>query len=86
MEKVLVKLSSKTCAPCKALQINIDLMENKGTLGVDEVQYFEVEDCPEVFKELDVRSVPTLILYADGNEIRRTTGFKTEDQLLDFIG
>lgn len=86
MEKVLVVFSSETCAPCKALHITLDVMQNNLSLPVDEVQYFVAEENPEVFKEYGIRSVPTMIVYLDGEEMRRTTGFKTESQLLDFIG
>lgn len=86
MNKVLVKFSAKWCAPCKALQMNLDVLSNKKLLNVDEIQSFDADEHIEVLKELNVRSVPTMILFIDGSEIRRTTGYMSDQKILDFIG
>lgn len=41
---------------------------------------------PEIASELGIRSIPTLILFKDGKEIRRLVGLQPEDALSDTLG
>lgn len=86
MNKVLLKFGASFCAPCKALGMNMDILNSKGLLNVDEIQYFDVDEHRDVAIEFNIRSVPTLILMIDGNEIQRTTGYLGDQKILDFIG
>lgn len=83
-EKVLVKFSATWCTPCKSLA---NLMHNHADeIKVDEIQHFDVDENIDVAKEFGIRSVPTLVLFEDGNEVRRKSGFMNIDQLKEFIG
>lgn len=57
---------------------------------MDSVKLIEVDidQQPELSKNHDVRSIPTLILIDSktNKEIKRCTGVKTKEQLLQFLG
>lgn len=80
--KVLLKASATWCQPCKNLQNVIDSTE----LNVDEIQLIDIDENPDFAYEYGIRGIPTLILYEDGSEVRRTSGALTKEQLIQFIG
>ena len=80
--KVLLKASASWCQPCKNLQNVIDSTE----LNVDEIQLIDIDENPDFAYEYGIRGIPTLILYEDGSEVRRTSGALTKEQLIQFIG
>lgn len=80
--KVLLKASTTWCQPCKNLQNVIDSTE----LNVDEIQLIDIDENPDFAYEYGIRGIPTLILYEDGSEVRRTSGALTKEQLIQFVG
>jgi thioredoxin 1 len=80
--KVLLKASASWCQPCKNLQNVIETTD----LVVDEIQMIDIDENPDIAKEYGIRGIPTLILYEDGTEIRRTSGALTKEQLIQFVG
>jgi len=77
----LMKFYSAGCAPCEHLA---RYLKNPAftNITIDPVDY---EFHKDVFKEYNVRSVPTCILLDEtGEELGRVTGFKP-DALLDLI-
>lgn len=79
---VLMKFGAQWCAPCKQL----DRVLDEVNLGDVEIQFFDIDDQPELAREFGVRGIPTLVLMKDGEEFARTTGVKTADQLTAFVG
>ena len=71
MRKIL-KFEKNDCNPCALVS---DLLDKKG------VQYEKVNpfNNPELAMKYKVRSVPTVILVEQDEEIRRTVGFKPEE-------
>ena len=49
------------------------------------VQIVDVDEEMELAKQYKVRSLPTLILFKDGEEVDRHVGAMPADQALDFI-
>lgn len=82
LNKVLTIFSAPAwCAPCKSLHNTIE--ENE--LDID-IQFIDVDESPEAAKEYSIRSVPTLILFVNGEEAKRTTGSLSAAALKIFIG
>ncbi len=71
MRKIL-KFEKNDCNPCALVS---DLLDKSG------VQYEKVNpfNNPELAMKYKVRSVPTVILVEQDQEIRRTVGFKPEE-------
>lgn len=78
---ILVKIGSKNCQPCKVM----DKMISENELPVDEIQMLDVDENKEWAQENNIRSVPTLILYRDGTEVKRKTGIMDLKQLQDWL-
>ena len=80
----MLQFSASWCGPCKVLTKTINDNEDKLTnvkrLCVD------LDSYQDIGAEFGIRSIPTLILFKDGKEVKRTVGSKTIEQLLEFIG
>lgn len=72
----IVDVWSPTCAPCKALApILIDVTTRyAGRVQVAQIDSSRAE--PALMQRLQVRSVPTLLIFRDGESIGRHTGVR----------
>jgi thioredoxin 1 len=82
--KGVLQFSASWCMPCKVLTRTIE--DNQGKLQHVQRIYIDLDTNQELATEYNVRSVPTLILFENGQESKRTVGSKSIDQLLEFIG
>lgn len=79
----IIKISANWCNPCKVLASNInDLPEELRNLFF-EVDADEAEE--DLIDLLNVRNIPTLILYKNGVEHKRSTGVLSIEDLIKFI-
>lgn len=82
---VIVDVYADWCNPCKMLAPILQELSNE--LG-DHFTFAKVnatEENQELFTSLDVKMLPTLILYKDGKEITRTSGYKSKADLAALI-
>lgn len=78
-EKVLVDFYANWCGPCK--MIGPELERAEGDVKVIKVDVDEFED---IAKEYGVMSIPTLILFNEGKEIKRNIGFIDKERIEKF--
>lgn len=78
--KQLIIFTASWCAPCKALKQTL----TQTNVPVDKITQIDIDEFPNTALEYKVRSVPTLVLYLDGKEVNRTTGFQGPNNLVDF--
>lgn len=78
---VLVDFWAEWCGPCKMIEPILEEIasENKDRLKVSKVN---VDDNLEVVRRFEVLSVPTMILFKDGQPQLRLVGAKGKAQLL----
>ena len=72
------------CGPCKMFG---PIFENVSNTKID-IKFckFNVdEDNEDICKELGIMSIPTIILFKDGQELKRNIGFLDEDSLNEFL-
>ena len=88
-EPVLVDFWAEWCGPCKMIAPTLAEIasEQKGKLAIGKLN---VDDNPDTARRFDVMSIPTLLVFKDGQQVKRLVGAKGKGQLLqdlaEFIG
>lgn len=74
-----VKFAATWCSPCKMIAKNIDKIKTE----FPEVKFQEVDvdDDPDIAKNYKIKSVPTVIVFKDNEEIIRLIGAVKIDAL-----
>ena len=79
---VVVDFWAEWCGPCKMVAPILDEIatEKAGALTIAKLN---VDDNPEIARRYGVMSIPTMIVFKDGQEAARVVGAKGKAQLLD---
>ena len=86
---VLVDFWAEWCGPCKMIAPTLAEIasEQRGKLTIGKLN---VDDNPDTARRFDVMSIPTLLVFKDGQQVKRLVGAKGKGQLLqdlaEFIG
>ncbi|MGL4335632.1 MAG: thioredoxin [Turicibacter sp.] len=81
---VLVDFYADWCGPCKMIAPILDELATE-VEGVAKIVKVNVDECPGVAAEYKVMSIPTLILFKDGEKVQQTVGFQPKAALLSLI-
>lgn len=81
---VLVDFWATWCGPCRMLAPVVEQVseENADKLTVGKVN---VDDCPDLAMKFGVMSIPTLILFKDGQVVDKRVGYQPKNQLDEMI-
>jgi len=79
---VVVDFWAEWCGPCKMVAPILEEIaeEQAGSLAIAKLN---VDDNPDVARRFGVMSIPTMIVFKDGQEAARIVGAKGKSQLLD---
>lgn len=75
---VLVDFYAGWCRWCRVMEPNVDkLAEEVEEAGSARVFKANIDELPEIAEKMSVKTVPTLIVFRNGQETARKTGTKT---------
>lgn len=80
----LVDFYADWCGPCKMIAPIIEELsvEMKGKANIAKL---DIEKAQEVTGKYQVSSIPTLILFKDGVEVKRVVGLRDKSSLLSLV-
>lgn len=81
---VLVDFWAEWCAPCRMMAPVLNEMAEELT-GNSNVGKLNIEQYQSMAQQFNVRSIPTMILFKNGKEVKRFVGIKQKDFLLKEI-
>ena len=75
---VLVDFYADWCGPCQMMEPAIESIANETSAAVAKVN---VDQSQSLAAQFGVQGIPTLLLFADGENVERLVGMQSEDQL-----
>ncbi len=79
--KVLVDFYADWCGPCRMMEPAVEKMAEEGI----QVVKVDIDENQKAASAYGVRSVPTLVVFKDGEPVRRAVGAKSAEELRDFV-
>lgn len=76
--RVLVDFYADWCGPCKMMGNVLESIDAN-------ILKVNVDMHPQIAKKFGVMSIPTIILFEDGKELRRNIGFMPREELEEFL-
>jgi thioredoxin 1 len=70
------------CAPCKKVRPIVEEINKDSQI---KFKVIDVDSEMDLVRAFEIKSVPTFIAIKDGEVIKRATGAKTQEELLEFI-
>ncbi|BCJ94520.1 thioredoxin [Anaerocolumna cellulosilytica] len=80
---VLVDLYADWCGPCKVLAPTVEAIADEET-GL-KVGKMNIDQNPDIAEQYGVRSIPTLLLFENGELKEKTVGLQSKAQILNLI-
>lgn len=80
----LVDFYADWCGPCKMMAAEIDAYAEETTKV--KVCKLNVDESTDLAMTFGVMSIPTVILFEKGQEVKRFVGAKEKHQIAEFVG
>ena len=81
---VLVDFNANWCGPCRMLKpILEDIASDRANFKIASINIDEEE---ELAQRYSIFSIPCLIVFKDGKEVRRSVGLRPKDDIISMMG
>lgn len=80
--KAVVDFYATWCGPCKMFAPIFEEVANELDINFIKV---DTDNNSDLAREYGVMSIPTIILFENGNEIKRYTGFMPKEEFIKFL-
>lgn len=80
--KVVVDFYAEWCGPCQMLSPILESVSKEMNLDTYKVNVDEVEN---VARRYGIMSIPTIMIFSNGELIKKNVGFMDENELKEFV-
>ncbi len=81
---VLADFNAQWCGPCKMLKPIIDsIADERKDIKVVSI---DIDEEDELAEKYEVFSIPCVVVFKNGEEVKRSVGFKQKQDILNLIG
>lgn len=81
-KKVLVDFFATWCGPCRMLAPILEQVQEETDVEIVKV---DVDESMDLARKYGIMSIPTMILFENGEEKDRVTGLRQKSQILSLI-
>ncbi len=83
---VLVDFWAVWCGPCKMIAPELEKIADEKSSDVLKIGKVNVDECRDTAIKYGISSIPTLLLFKDGEVAKKLVGAMGKDKILDEIG
>ncbi len=81
---VIVDFWATWCGPCRALKPVLEAVSQQAN-GAYKVVGVDVDECQDLAATYGIASIPTLIVFKNGVEVKRSSGLTSKEKLLEMV-
>lgn len=81
-KEAVVDFYATWCGPCKMFGPIFEEVSKEKNVNFVKL---DVDNFSDIAREYGVMSIPTIIVFRDGKEVKRFTGFMSKEDFLDFL-
>lgn len=81
-KEAVVDFYATWCGPCKMFGPIFEVVSTEKNINFVKL---DVDKHSDIAREYGVMSIPTIILFKDGKEVKRYTGFMSKEDFINYI-